>query len=82
MKFSSNKVKILEQGGSYIGSYIFDDSSVEVKLHFHQQGRVRLMVLVNDNLAEDIELRMPTTQSMNPKMQATALIMSAIDRHR
>jgi len=82
MEFSPNQVKILDEGGSYFGSCIFDDSSVEVKLHFHQRGRARLMVLVNDELAEDIELRMPTTQSMNLKMQATALIMSAIDRHR
>ena len=81
MSFVPSNVNIIDKGEHYAGRYIQDGLRIEVELRFHEQGRVRLIVQVNAKVEEDIELRMPTTNAMSTKMHATALIMSAVQRH-
>ena len=81
MSFHPANVTILDKGEHYTGFYHEDGTRIEVELRFHEQGRVRLLVHVDGSLVEDTELRMPTTHAMTTKMHATALIMSAVQRH-
>jgi hypothetical protein len=81
VSFRPDLVQILEKGEDYTAKYSLKDVRIEVDLRFEAQGRTRVIVREHDTLLEDIELRMPTTNALTRKMQATALIMSAVQRN-
>ena len=78
--FNPTRVVVKDLGDHFLGTYNLNNTSIEVDLHFHEQGRVKLTVINNSEIIEDFELRMPTTNALTKDMQATALIMSAIER--
>ena len=81
MNFRPDLVQILEKGEDFTALYSANGMRIEVDLRFEVQGRTRVIVRNYDTLLEDIELRMPTTNALTQKMQATALIMSAVQRN-
>ena len=81
MNFRPDLVQILEKGEDYTAKYSAHGLRIEVDLRFEVQGRTRIIVRNHETLVEDTELRMPTTNALTRKMQATALIMSAVQRN-
>ena len=81
MRFRPDQVQIIAKGEDYAGHYHSSGIRLEVELRFSEQGRARIIVRNPDNVVEDTEFRLPTTASLPLRIQANALIFSAVERH-
>ena len=79
--FRPDQVQIISKGEDYAGHYHSSGIRLEVELRFSEQGRARIIVRNPDDVVEDTEIRLPTTASLPLRIQANALIFSAVERH-
>ena len=81
MKFLPYQVQIEPKGEQYSALYQKDRVSLVMELCFSKQGRARIIVKNKNEVVEDVEIRLPTTNSLPRQVQATALIYSTLERH-
>ena len=81
MTFSPNQVQIVPKGEQFSALYQNDGVSLGMELCFSKQGRARIIVKNKNEVVEDVEIRLPTTNSLPRQVQATALIYSTLERH-
>ena len=81
MKFSPNQVQILPKGEQYSALYQKDGVSLVLELCFSKQGRARITVKNKNEVVEEVEIRLPTTNFLPRQNQVKALIYSTLERH-
>lgn len=81
MTFSPNQVQIVPKGEQFSALYQNDGVCLGMELCFSKQGRARIIVKNKNEVVEDVEIRLPTTNSLPRQVQATALIYSTLERH-
>ena len=81
MTFSPNQVQIVPKGEQFSALYQNDGVCLGMELCFSKQGRARITVKNENEVVEDVEIRLPTTNSLPRQVQATALIYSTLERH-
>ena len=81
MTFSPNQVQIVPKGEQFSALYQNDGVCLGMELCFSKQGRARITVKNKNEVVEDVEIRLPTTNSLPRQVQATSLIYSTLERH-
>ena len=81
MRFSPNQVQILPKGEQYSALYQKDGVSLVLELCFSKQGRARITVKNKNEVVEEVEIRLPTTNFLPRQIQVKALIYSTLERH-
>jgi len=81
LTFSPNQVQIVSKGEQFSALYQNDGVRLGMELCFSKQGRARITVKNKNEVVEDVEIRLPTTNSLPRQVQATALIYSTLERH-
>jgi hypothetical protein len=81
LTFRPEQVQIISKGEDYAALYHSSGIRLEVELRFAAQGRARIIVKNPDEVIEDTEIRLPTTAALPLRIQANALIFSAVERH-
>ncbi len=77
MKFSPNQVQIVPKGEQFSALYQKDGVSLVMELCFSKQGRARITVKNKNEVVENVEIRLPTTNlykansSCSPYLQYT-----------
>ena len=81
MKFLPNQVQIVPKGEQYSALYQKDGVSLVMELCFSKQGRARITVKNKNEVVEEVEIRLPTTNFLPRQIQVKALIYSTLERH-
>ena len=81
MKFSPNQVQIVPKGEQFSALYQKDGVSLVIELCFSKQGRARITVKNKNEVVEEVEIRLPTTNFLPRQIQVKALIYSTLERH-
>lgn len=81
MKFSPNQVQILPKGEQYSALYQKDGVRLGMELCFSKQGRARITLKNKNEVVENVEIRLPTTNALSRQIQVEALIYSTLERH-
>ena len=81
MRFSPNQVKIESQGEQYSALYQNDRVYLDMELCFSKQGRARITLKNKNEVVEEVEIRLPTTNFLPRQIQVKALIYSTLERH-
>ena len=81
MRFSPNQVKIESQGEQYSALYQNDRVYLDMEVCLSNQGRARITLKNKNEVVENVEIRLPTTNALSRQIQAKALIYSTLERH-
>jgi hypothetical protein len=81
LKYLPNQVQIVLKGEQYSALYQKDGVSLVMELCFSKQGRARITVKNKNEVVENVEIRLPTTNALSRQIQAKALIYSTLERH-
>ena len=81
MKDLPNQVQIVPKGEQYSALYQKDGVSLVMELCFSKQGRARITVKNKNEVVENVEIRLPTTNALSRQIQAKALIYSTLESH-
>jgi hypothetical protein len=81
LKFSPNQVQIVPKGEQFSALYQKDGVSLVIELCFSKQGRARITVKNKNEVVEEVEIRLPTTNFLPRQIQVKALIYSTLERH-
>jgi hypothetical protein len=81
LKFSPNQVQIVPKGEQFSALYQKDGVSLVLELCFSKQGRARITVKNKNEVVEEVEIRLPTTNFLPRQIQVKALIYSTLERH-
>ena len=81
MTFSPNQVQIVPKGEQFSALYQNDGVRLGMELCFSKQGRARITVKNKNEVVEEVEIRLPTTNFLPRQIQVKALIYSTLERH-
>lgn len=71
----------MPKGEQFSALYQKDGVSLVIELCFSKQGRARITVKNKNEVVEEVEIRLPTTNFLPRQIQVKALIYSTLERH-